>query len=102
MSSITDTKHNGNGYNSLLINVAKYGVGPVIALILVYQMSEELPKIKDSIFQVEAKVEKVESKLESVISQHDDMKMNNVTNQKLLRSICLILAETQTEKQLCN
>ncbi len=86
-------------YGSLIANVSKYGVAAILLTYLVYMMANTLPMLQAKTIELIQQHEQMRGDI-SLVSRKVDESTGNT--QKLLRGICLILASTQQDKQLCN
>ncbi len=87
---------------ALLVNISKYGAASVIGVYLAYQMGSQLPVFQKDIGVVKQDIQRIDAKIDSLNFQISAIHQGSQDTQKLLRSICLILAQSQQDKQLCN
>lgn len=85
--------------NSLLIAIGKYGLGTVIAGFLVYQLANQIPTMQEQHSQIIQMTAAVQTNITSIGME---VKESNENSEKIMRSICLILAKNQQQIQSCN
>lgn len=87
------------GSNGIYAAIGKYGAATVIAVYLVWQQASYLPKLQEGNIALAAKVESLSKEH---IQMREDLKVTNDKIEKLLRAICLIMANSPQDRQLCN
>ena len=96
---ISPLKVLGNGNGAILMQITKYGSGAAIGIYLAWQMASSLPALV-------SRTQATEQKIDIMVQQHSaiqtEMREQGQMTEKLLRAICLIQAESSSEKLLCN
>ena len=88
---------NGNG--SIIAAISKYGVAAVLLAYLVYVMANTLPTLLAKTTEIAVQHEQIRGEFIYLSSKVEERDTNT---QKILRGICLILAQSQQDKNLCN
>ena len=90
---------NSSSMGIIMTAATKYGVPAALLSYLVWQMANTLPMIQASNTSI---MSQHTIMLENISDVQSKVDSGNNDNQKLLRGICLILANSQQEKLLCN
>lgn len=85
--------------NTLLVAIGKYGLGTVLAGFLVWQLASRLPVIEAQHVTILGNEDTMQQSLSDIVQGNKEAAANS---QRIMRSICLILASSQKEIQTCN
>lgn len=86
--------------NPLLAAIGKYGLGTVLAGYLVYQLAGQLPAIQTQNVQI---LNQHQIMQQSLLDLKQEGRESNQNVQKIMRSVCLILAKENAQQiQSCN
>lgn len=85
--------------SSILANAFKYGGSFALLSYLVFTLANSIPVLQA---QSETTLSQHQAMKETIVEIKKEQEENSSNSLKMLRSICLILASSQQEKQLCN
>jgi len=89
----------GNGNGSLLVNVAKYGVGSLIGVYLVWQLGARIPRIEESLIRIEQSNADAENRYSEIV---DLFGRQQTIMLYLLKEICVSNAKDESGRSRCN